>query len=439
MLFDVAKLYERAQKMNFESEPRLTAQAILAAFWVQYNWNDDGPQEEAIRQKSDVLAAAVADLIACFEARKPLRSKHFSIEAEPYFALLALTRFCNDRLVDDINFSGVFGQSRQGTFEEAVLLDHDVKGCGKKFSIIERGLHWRKVRDKLHSTPIIDLAMPQHVVFSNEIYGYRIELNRYANEKEADALFRGDENFCAKAYAGYYSDHCDWPIENGKPIAFAPNPGFDLNARRDAFFNHLNEATEQGAAILLLPELTMTQDLVSAIIADLVRRSTDDKQCPLIMPGTFHAQVGAKRRNRAVVLSGTGEILISQFKLKPFVEESFNEGIDPGEHISILLTPIGPLAVFICRDFCDDEHPEKDVLRKLRLKNILVPSMGAKNTEDRHLTRLDGAASLNEWRVLIAQQSSDAKAKHFLYGRCPGCHGRGPESPETHFFIKKWL
>jgi hypothetical protein len=147
----------------------------------------------------------------------------------------------------------------------------------------------------------------------------------------------------------------------------------------------LQSALQAEAHALVLPELSVTPGHV-----DGVRRWLDGfETAPMLMvlPGSFHRQSAGGVRNQAELLDGYGQVLISHHKLTRFGGVDNPEGIETGEEIQLLDTPLGLLAIPICLDFCEEAHPINALWQALGVEWLLVPAMGKDESIRAHLRR----------------------------------------------------
>ncbi|MGH9892380.1 MAG: nitrilase-related carbon-nitrogen hydrolase [bacterium] len=151
----------------------------------------------------------------------------------------------------------------------------------------------------------------------------------------------------------------------------------------------LDRAFREGAQIVVLPELTVTPSLV-----DAVRIWLDDHSSPpflALVPGSFHRLMDGVLYNYAELLDGYGQTLIAHRKLIPFRDREeigspeTKEGIATGDRIELLDTPAGLIAMPICLDFCEENHPFGNLWEILGIEWLLVPAFGDASSVDTHL------------------------------------------------------
>lgn len=79
--------------------------------------------------------------------------------------------------------------------------------------------------------------------------------------------------------------------------------------------------------------------------------------------------------NRALLVDGKGNALCEHLKLVQFgALEAWLEAIHLGDEITVLVTPIGTVAIAICKDFCDDHAGQ--IWQQLQCEWLLVPAYG---------------------------------------------------------------
>lgn len=141
-------------------------------------------------------------------------------------------------------------------------------------------------------------------------------------------------------------------------------------------------AAEAGADVLVAPELTLPPAVRDRELARL--RWARAPRLGLIVPGSFHEQEDGGHYNRALVVDGQGnsvlgDEVLAHRKLAVYGAAAPGEGeivedIDGGGGITAVVTPIGLVAVAICKDFCDVHVG--DVWRQLQPEWLLVPAYG---------------------------------------------------------------
>lgn len=140
-------------------------------------------------------------------------------------------------------------------------------------------------------------------------------------------------------------------------------------------------AARDGFDLLVAPELTVTPAARQWIVRQLrwppgeVPADASANRLPLAVPGSFHEHTSGRFVHRAVLLDGAGNTLIEHHKLVPFgAFDEFMEDIEPGDSITVVVTPIGTIAIAICKDFCDDHLGP--IWDQVQPEWLLVPAYG---------------------------------------------------------------
>ena len=169
-------------------------------------------------------------------------------------------------------------------------------------------------------------------------------------------------------------------VSDKKPSHFICNEISDTETRFASALHHISEAKKRNAHILVMPELTITPDIRSRIVSELqqLHRKNGEKHSlsvPLIVLGSFHEQVEKGWRNHAEAMLGLdGTLLFGCDKRKSVTFNKRKEGIECApNHFTCLFTPIGLMAMAICKDFFEGEPAME--LASLPLDWLLVPSM----------------------------------------------------------------
>lgn len=135
----------------------------------------------------------------------------------------------------------------------------------------------------------------------------------------------------------------------------------------------IEEAAKGGVDILVVPELTVTPAMRDRVLAAL--RWASGPELALLVPGSFHEQLGERLVNRALLADGKGNVLCEHLKLVMFGEnDGWLESISLGSEVRVVSTPIGTLALAICKDFCD--YHVGRVWEEIQAEWLLVPAYG---------------------------------------------------------------
>ncbi|MBX3668841.1 MAG: hypothetical protein KF778_10600 [Rhodocyclaceae bacterium] len=157
-------------------------------------------------------------------------------------------------------------------------------------------------------------------------------------------------------------------------------PGVRLRAAQDA----LAWARACKADMLIFPELTLPADLRADLCDQLLRESRQSHlhQVGLVMLGSFHEQQPpGKFRNRGELVAADGSLLVAVEKRCAVTFEERAEALDPCDPFEALASPLGLLALAICKDYFDGSV--RDMLNLSEPDWIVVPSMS--DSMDPHL------------------------------------------------------
>lgn len=139
----------------------------------------------------------------------------------------------------------------------------------------------------------------------------------------------------------------------------------------------VEELRRTRAHIGVLPELALTTDDFSALRGALSEKAA--KYPALVVAGLAHRAAGAAHVNEAVVLDGSGRVVLSHAKLEPFTDRALGiEDIVPraSTDYSFLDTPVGRIVINICRDYRSDQPMLLNRLLDATL--LIVPSYSAR-------------------------------------------------------------
>jgi predicted amidohydrolase len=188
----------------------------------------------------------------------------------------------------------------------------------------------------------------------------------------------------------------------------------DSRAVIDSVLRCLAEARADEVTILVFPELCANLECQEAVLAYL--RSNPPSWPALVVLGRLHdyhscGDSGRSLRNRAILISGAGEIVHTHDKSHPYCvwptplqaqrEREIAEDIDPGDEVAVLESPIGNILVLICLElFHKSVH---GLVAKSHANLLLVPSFSHKTTAHqtaaKNFSALLGASTFvaNHW------------------------------------------
>lgn len=127
-------------------------------------------------------------------------------------------------------------------------------------------------------------------------------------------------------------------------------------ARAGEALAHLERARTEEAEFLVLPELCIPPNVRHELARELGRAPEEAGPYLTLVGGTHQQPDGRTWRNRAHFLDSEGNTVLTHDKLKLFhvPHAPFIEGAHPGAAIELLDTPIGLVAIGICRDFAEE-------------------------------------------------------------------------------------
>ncbi|HWU90596.1 MAG TPA: nitrilase-related carbon-nitrogen hydrolase, partial [Kofleriaceae bacterium] len=135
----------------------------------------------------------------------------------------------------------------------------------------------------------------------------------------------------------------------------------------------IEDAARAGVDILVAPELTLPPAARDQVLAEL--RWASGPELALLVPGSFHERIADRTVNRALLADGKGNVLCEHHKLAMFgAHDGWLESIALGDEVRVVVTPIGTVAIAICKDFCD--YFVGRIWEQLQAEWLLVPAYG---------------------------------------------------------------
>lgn len=257
---------------------------------------------------------------------------------------------------------------------------------GKTYLVYRRvrRIHY-KIRH-VQQTGHIRSYLRHHWIIPEEIHGIKISVTKIpAYLPVANFL----EKKKIKSFIGSFTDGIT-PLWNKEHLPdYRAETLTDKEERWKGIQDLLHEAIKAKADILVLPELTVCQDLRERVALWL-----DENSHPfyLVLPGSFHQSSCGEYYNYGELLNMRGKPVLSHRKLTTFGEPGEREKITTGATIHLLDTPIGLIAMPICLDFCEESSPFADLWQIIGADWHLVPAYGGKENISAHNKR---AAGLN--------------------------------------------
>jgi len=195
-----------------------------------------------------------------------------------------------------------------------------------------------------------------------------------------------------------------------------------------ALTSTVRKAVECRIEILVLPELTMSPELLDHLRQELTR-SGKASPLRLVVAGSYHDEQKSGTsgaRNVCHVLSGDGQVLGSVYKMSRYHhDDGQDEGISIGERrILVADTPAGRIAVVICLDYINPDVYER--LAELRPHLVLVPAMSKNLLRFEHVSRLLGEHNSTVTAVANCPPplcgAGDVKNLGYVYAPVKGKH-----------------
>lgn len=196
-------------------------------------------------------------------------------------------------------------------------------------------------------------------------------------------------------HAMAYRTDCRYSVAVERPDASVEHERFSFprlaegaQERLDVALSLESSAGLESCSIALFPELAIDAHMATSIRKHYRNLSTregrrDRAKLNLLCAGSFHRESTPRTHsNRAELIDlSDGRIILDHDKLRPFkatfLHPPKDEAIVLGDEVKILPTPVGLVAILICRDFVDETAR---IFTELDVDIVLVPSMGDSST-----------------------------------------------------------
>jgi predicted amidohydrolase len=213
--------------------------------------------------------------------------------------------------------------------------------------------------------------VPTHIAVAANATRYRVDV-RPLDRGFVRALERGIVGVATTSFKDGAT--IEWQRGELGDRAIALRGGDDRAGR---LWDAIQAAALGDVDVLVAPELTVPPGMRDGI-ADRLRWSDGEEATPpsFLVLGSFHEQREGRFVNCARLLDGaTGNALLEHHKLVQYgVHDGFVEGIQLGDSITVLATPIGTVAIAICKDFCD--YHVGPIWHQIQPDWLLVPAYG---------------------------------------------------------------
>jgi len=154
------------------------------------------------------------------------------------------------------------------------------------------------------------------------------------------------------------------------------------DAREAKLFETLAAAKDQGAHIVVFPELTITPKLHHSIVRWLYEVEDENHSIIWIVAGSFHEEISDDSGawiNRSYSFGYEGQIIHKHTKFCSYgtLDDKGYEDIKLWRDIWLVETPLGLVATPICLDFCNinSGSPSANIFSELMVDLCLVPAM----------------------------------------------------------------
>lgn len=262
------------------------------------------------------------------------------------------------------------------------------------------------------------------------------------------ALARSDLHTCLEALANtehgtlkvwvaHFDDGADvvWdttssPVGNWRTKSVEPH-----TVRQASVVQTLAAAAKAGAQVVVFPEFTMDLQHRDQLASHLRQQHLNGIQ--LVVAGAFHAEDMAPGQpvtyNTAPVYTANGRQLFTHRKLRLFGRNDVGtESAEVGNHLHVLVTPIGCMTVLICKDFLDEDPRVDNLLAEVPVDWVWVPSYGDEITLRGHKERARKLAIVTTGTSCAVAQTQNTAMKKVgeTQSLLPGFgHAAGQKSP----------
>lgn len=202
----------------------------------------------------------------------------------------------------------------------------------------------------------------------------------------------------------------------------------------------LEQSYQQGVAVLLFPELVMTENLQKQISAWLKKHNAFETVIYLVVAGTRHVFINDKKYvNRCTVFDFIGDVLWEQDKSQRFelpandakallqAEHDVYEPNHLAEQVVIYRSKLGRIATPICLDFIKADG----LWQKLAVDLFLVPAMS------KNLKRFQDSSKQagNRWGSAVFVCNASPNDKNSVTVYLPSKEAKEFTQHSEHLFI----
>lgn len=258
-----------------------------------------------------------------------------------------------------------------------------------------------------HQVGLLSTHLRYHAVIPTRVTAigggtFDVRIEPFTSRRCRAAMRRGTVSVATTSFGDGAS--IDWA---GSPSIAASIP--TAAARANLLAKALRAAAGADVDVFVAPELTLPPRERDHLLAEL-RRGLGAPQVAMAVLGSFHESrrdlEGVERTfNVALLVDGTGNRIHEHRKLVAYGEhgpDEPRETIGVGNTITLVQTPLGLVAVAICKDFCD-VHVER-IWCELQPEWILVPAYG--DGESAHHRAARSAALVSGSVTVVAHEAA---------------------------------
>ena len=299
------------------------------------------------------------------------------IQNSPLFALWILDRFLLSRLQMQRNSSQIIEVNLAGETHQYWLFKRDpLRTLGRKVS--------KQFMDTLR-------FCPGHGIVPRYTKGIEIKIEPLESMTE-ERLLKFDNLDDLKVFYSHFDDEAvpEKKTDSSDAGKFLFSGLVKEDAREAKLFESLAAAKDQGAHIVVFPELTITPSLRLSIVNWLSEVEKEDHSILWIVAGSFHEEISDQSGawiNRSYSFGYEGQIIHKHTKFCSFgkLDDSGYEGIKLWRDIWLVETPLGLIATPICLDFCNTNpgSPSANIFNELMVDLCLVPAMDKSDSAHR--------------------------------------------------------
>lgn len=305
-------------------------------------------------------------------------------------------------------------------FPKSVVIEPADARFGGRYMVVRRPRPASPSPAALQGLPLLN-SLLNHRIIPEQVDRVEFTLSGFRPSEEVHSPnsvpAEKDSPATLRAYSGGYETLRDWSATNprhegGRKVYFSEEGGIEPAKRLEEMKQHLRDAVAQGAGLVVLPELTISERLRGSFAHWCSQQSFPHDL--IILAGTAHLldyEANGERRNRAWLMRGDGVSSDAwQDKIIPYQTNTEKEDISPGGRKSLVHFIVGHwvINIMICIDFFDGTIVNLPDIAQGSL--TIVPSMGNEATARGHIGRCKALAVVGDPAVVIAQEMDNHPA-----------------------------